>query len=63
MATSILLRRRLLIDASLHLLFLKVQQRRRPVPHRTSTPIEGTQSPALYPLATPERLPRRPPRR
>jgi hypothetical protein len=39
-----------------------VQQRRRPVPHRTSTHIEGTQSPACNPLAIPEYSPRRPQR-
>ena len=37
-----------------------VRQRRRPVAHRTSQPIEGMQSPAPDPLAAPVRLPRRP---
>src|SRR5829696_266875 len=39
---------------------LGVRQRRRPVPHPTSKPIEGTQSPTLDPLAAPRRFPRRP---
>src|SRR5215203_5339872 len=36
---------------------LGVRQRRRPVPHRTSTPLEGTQSLALNPLASPGVVP------
>jgi len=61
MAASLLLCLRLM-SVSPHLLFLMVQQRRRPVPHRTSTHIEGTQSPACNPLAIPEYSPRRPQR-
>src|SRR5215212_10592910 len=61
MAASDLLCRRFM-SVSLHLLFLMVQQRQQPVLHHTSTPIEGTQSPALDPLAAPVRLPRRPQR-
>src|SRR5215216_3988186 len=56
MAASVLLCLRFM-DVSLHLLICAVQQRREPVLHRTSTSIEGTQSPALDPLATPRWFP------
>src|SRR5215217_4713043 len=60
MAASILFCRRPLIDASLHLLIygMRPTTKAGAAPHLYS-PIEGTQSPALDPLAAPGRSSRR----
>src|SRR5215212_11571068 len=56
MAASVLLCLRVI--RCLHLPVLGVQQRQKPVLHRTSSPIEGTQSPALSAGRPRECLPR-----